>query len=188
MIPGADPSTELNARTRWIKAQMPSASISIHCNAAADPAAHGVEIYHYPADYASERLAKCIYKYLLPALNITDRGVKVANFAMTREPSRVAIPAVLIELAFISNPAEERLLTMQSAQDQAAAAIVKGVLEYMGVENSVQPAADPWAIRVNDAVKWVQDQGISDGLRPYENLTRGEFFVILQNAKEKGII
>lgn len=188
MIPGADPNTELNARTRWIKAQVPAASVSIHCNAAADRAAHGCEVYFYPGDKRGERLANEVYKLLLPALNIAGRGVKYANFAMTREPSRLGIPAILIELAFISNPAEEQLLLMQSAQDQAAAAIVKGVLEYMGIENSVQPAADSWAIRVNEAVAWVQAKGISDGLRPYDTLTRGELFVILQNAVEKGII
>jgi N-acetylmuramoyl-L-alanine amidase len=41
------------------------------------------------------------------------------------------MPAVLIEVAFISNPEEERLMTTEQFLENAAQAIVQGIGSYM---------------------------------------------------------
>jgi len=186
--PGSDPNTDLNARTAIIRNQRPEICISNHCNAAADRAARGIEIFYYPNHVAGRLLAERVYAELIQvsqAHGIPGRGIKTANFAMTREPARIGAAAILIEYAFISNPAEEKLLNSQSYQDQAAAAVAKGVLNYMGIESRTP---SPWELKLKEAAEWVKIKEISDGSRPNDPITRGELFVILKALAAKGAI
>lgn len=185
--PGSDPNTDLNARTALIRNQRPEVSISNHCNAAADRSARGIEIFYYPNHVAGRLLAERVYAELIQvsqAFGIPGRGIKTANFAMTREPSKIGAAAILIEFAFISNPGEEKTLCNATYQDQAAHAVVKGVLSYMGL--NTQPTQ--WEVKLQEAAEWVRTQGISDGSRPGDNITRGELFVILKTLADKGAI
>ncbi len=51
-----------------------------------------------------------------------------ASLAVLRQPQ---IPSVLVELGFISNPTEERLLFQRSYQDKLAGALTNAVMKYM---------------------------------------------------------
>ena len=186
--PGADPNTDLNARARMIHQQRPEITISNHCNAAATTSARGMEIFHYPGHVAGRLLAERVYSELIQvsqAYGIPGRGIKTANFAMTREPARIGSAAILIEYAFISNPTEEKTLNNPIYQDQAAAAVAKGVMNYMGSESRTP---SPWELKLKEAAEWVKIKGISDGSRPNDPITRGELFVILQALARRGAI
>lgn len=54
--------------------------------------------------------------------------VEQANFAVLRSPD---IPSVLVETAFISNPAEEKKLRSHHFQERLALAIESGVMDYL---------------------------------------------------------
>ncbi len=56
-----------------------------------------------------------------------DRGVRQAGFWVLH---RSACPSVLVELGFISNPAEERYLTSDQGQKEMATAIYRAVVDY----------------------------------------------------------
>lgn len=101
--------------------------VSIHCNAAGNEDAHGTETFYYP-DAPSERLADCIQQNVCEALYTEDRGVKDGAWLAVLNSTEVEA-TVLVELAFISNEEEERLL--RDYQPQAAAAIVDGINEYI---------------------------------------------------------
>ena len=102
--------------------------VSIHCNSFANPDANGIETLHYPNSANSIRLAACIQDQLVSELELTDRGVKErADLGVLR---LTAIPAVLVETAFISNPDEEQILASTEGQDRIAAAIARGVTDY----------------------------------------------------------
>jgi len=75
-------------------------------------------------------LANIIYGRL-EITGVPGRGVKRANFYVLRETS---MPAILIELAFISNPTEEKLLGSPEFQKKCAQAIADGILNYLGIE------------------------------------------------------
>ena len=62
---------------------------------------------------------------LVAATGLADRGVKTANFAVLRD---TAMPAALVELGFLTTPAEEALLCDAAWQQRAAAAIVQGIV------------------------------------------------------------
>jgi N-acetylmuramoyl-L-alanine amidase len=76
----------------------------------------------------SSLLAESIQKELNLLLRTTNRGVKQAPFTVL---AGVACPAVLVEVAFISNPREERSLTREGFQINVAQAIYRGLVDYI---------------------------------------------------------
>ena len=119
--PNATDRQELQARVN-ASYRDPEAEVfvSIHCNAFSNPAAHGTETYYYYGSQQGLRLATLLDEELIKAGGLFDRGVKDANFYVMRHS---AIPASLIELAFITNYEEERLLADEAFQNDMANAI-----------------------------------------------------------------
>ena len=65
-----------------------------------------------------------------PPLGIENRGIKQAPFKVL---TGVACPAVLVEVAFISNPDEERKLGNEAFQDQVVQALYRGLLGFLRI-------------------------------------------------------
>lgn len=101
--------------------------VSIHCNSAEADEACGTETFAYDLDGGEgEKLATCIQDQIVDALNSADRGVKANPKLYVLRYT--AMPAVLVELGFISNAGDEELLTTH--QDDYARAIARGVTDY----------------------------------------------------------
>ncbi|MGH7310704.1 MAG: N-acetylmuramoyl-L-alanine amidase family protein, partial [Candidatus Rokuibacteriota bacterium] len=75
----------------------------------------------------SSRLAEIVQDSMTQALRMPNRGVKQAGFYVL---GGAAMPAVLIEVGFVSNPQEERRLRDSRYRDEIARAIVAGLVEY----------------------------------------------------------
>lgn len=75
----------------------------------------------------SSALATRLHEELAGATNSQARGVKQAPF---RVLVGAAMPAVLVEVGFISNAEEERLLTSDEYQQKVVAALVRGLSRY----------------------------------------------------------
>ncbi len=116
-------------RARAANKAKAAAFVSIHCNAAANKAATGTETFAYGKASKGYQLACSIQKNIVKAVQLPDRGVKTANFAVLRE---TAMPAALVELGFLSNPIEEKFLLNSQWQQRAAAAIAEGIVQYFG--------------------------------------------------------
>ncbi len=76
---------------------------------------------------SSSRLAQVVQERLVGALKLTNRGVMQADFAVLRQ---TRMPAVLVEIGFITNPQEAQLLRDPNIQERAAAALRDAVLAY----------------------------------------------------------
>jgi N-acetylmuramoyl-L-alanine amidase len=76
----------------------------------------------------SQRLAEIIQEELNTLLGTANRGIKQAPFKVL---TGVACPAVLVEVAFISNPEEEKELVDERFQENVAQAIYRGLLSYI---------------------------------------------------------
>jgi N-acetylmuramoyl-L-alanine amidase len=76
----------------------------------------------------SSELAENIQQELNSLLGTRNRGIKQAPFKVL---TGVACPAVLVEIAFISNPSEERKLQTDEFQDNVARAIYRGVANFL---------------------------------------------------------
>lgn len=107
----------------------PDYFICIHSNSSSSAAANGTETYYYSGNEEGQRLAGLIQDELVKALGTYDRGIKTANFYVLRNTNA---PAVLVELAFISNSNEERLLNDEKFQNSCAQAIASAVLKAYG--------------------------------------------------------
>lgn len=128
------PGDELNEL--WVRAQIANnwgaeCFVSIHCNSAASPQAHGTETHYYTGSSLGKQLASAIQKRLLINTGLTDRGIKEANFSVLRNTK---CTAALVEMAFISNPTEESYLKSSQFQDKTARAIAEGIAEFLALE------------------------------------------------------
>lgn len=123
----------LSERVQIAKAANGNAFISIHGNKHSSTSASGTETYYYnsaavnPYWEDSRRLATFIQNRMVEAWNLTDRGVKHGDFHVLRENT---MPAVLVELGFISNPDDNAKLKSSAWRQIAAEAIYFGTLDY----------------------------------------------------------
>lgn len=120
--------------------------VSVHHNAMPNNSyVNGIETfyYQYDPDYPSKinqqfhnspdrlkksaELANAIHSALIKSTGAFDRGVRRETFAVLRE---TAIPAVLLELGFMSNKTELNKLTTNSYQNKLAKAVVDGIDSY----------------------------------------------------------
>jgi N-acetylmuramoyl-L-alanine amidase len=75
----------------------------------------------------SSRLAEVVQDSMTKSLRIPSRGVKQAGFYVL---GGAAMPAILIEIGFVTNPKEERKLRDHRYRDDIARAITAGLAEY----------------------------------------------------------
>lgn len=84
-------------------------------------------------------LANSIQKDCVSKLGLRNRGVKQAGFMVLY---RATMPAVLLELGFLSNAKDEKLLTTESGQIKLAEHIFQGIKRYKekydGVDQSLK--------------------------------------------------
>ncbi len=116
---------ELQARVN-VGAYTPGTQVflSIHCNAFSSSAANGTGTYYYPKSDYDATLARDLQQAMIAACGLRDRGISEANFYVVK---RSAMPAALVELAFITNYREEALLSDDDFQDKIAMAICEGL-------------------------------------------------------------
>jgi len=127
-----DKRTDLQMRADVATRHNALCLVSIHCNAADDWRAHGFEVWTTPGQTKADPLADRIYasvKNQFPELRIRTEDSdgdpdKEAWFAVLRG---TPAPAVLVELAFLSNPTEEILLNSSVWQERMSQAIARAI-------------------------------------------------------------
>jgi N-acetylmuramoyl-L-alanine amidase len=75
----------------------------------------------------SSRLAEVVQDSMTQSLRMPNRGVKQAGFYVL---GGAAMPAILIEIGFVTNPREERRLKESKYRDEIARAIFAGLADY----------------------------------------------------------
>lgn len=98
--------------------------VSLHCNAAT-PAARGTEVLVYSRWTQADTLASCILHQIVDNLGTLSRGVKARPNLVVLNSTHM--PAVLVEMGFISNADDCRMLVEQ--QDALARAIARGITD-----------------------------------------------------------
>lgn len=85
------------------------------------------ELRNFDSQHWSSLLAELVQGELARIHPGPDRGVKQGPFAVI---TNALMPAVLLEVGFVTNPTEERLLTQRSFQENTARAIARAVGEF----------------------------------------------------------
>ena len=82
--------------------------ISIHCNKATNKNAHGIEVLYCKGSTKGAKYAQIMQDELVKNTKLFNRGIKERSELHVLK--RTKAPAILIELGFLSNPQEEKLL------------------------------------------------------------------------------
>ncbi len=123
-----DEFVSLWARTELANKVNADAFISVHANAHVRGIPEGIETYISPRCHQySFRLAEFVHREVVRELGLRDRGVKQENYKII-DPLKV--PGILLEVAFLSNPLEERILRDANRRQDIAEAIFRGLNEY----------------------------------------------------------
>lgn len=101
------------------------AFISIHYDATDNSSISGFTSYYLNNN--QKGLAEAIHNGLASKINIKDRGTQEGNYLVLRENRQ---KAVLLELGFLSNANEERIITTAKFREQATLGIYQGILDY----------------------------------------------------------
>lgn len=106
--------------------------VSIHCNSSENTAARGTEVFYYITSESGRKLARHIQTSLVDNCGTADRGVK-SNDTFTVLQDTVC-PAVLVEMAFLSNAKDREALTDSFIQKTFAVGIVQGIESFIAAE------------------------------------------------------
>ncbi|BBB92614.1 MAG TPA: N-acetylmuramoyl-L-alanine amidase [Methylomusa anaerophila] len=127
--PDAIPDEELRVRVSAANDAEADLFISIHNDSFTSKTAVGTTTFHY-GDRESVQLAKLVQECIGNRLGTKDRGSRFASFYTLRYTD---MPAILVEVAFISNPVEEMLLSSTDGRENAADSICEGIMKYYKV-------------------------------------------------------
>ena len=150
MTRSKDQTLTLDQRIALCREKKPDLYISLHCNAAANKSANGIETFaatpfNVPStgkkiaanikspdpgnafDRHNYRLAYEIQKALVNQTKAGDRGVKVARYKVIRE---AVCPAALVEMGFITNETEQKRFIDASYRKKIVDGIVLGIHNF----------------------------------------------------------
>lgn len=125
--PNASAAQELQARVDIGNQAKANLFVSIHIDSFSSAAARGTSTYYYPKTTGDIRLARFIEDELVSQIGLQDRGELAARFYVLKYAD---MPAALAEVAFISNPEEEKLLNNPGFIKKAALGIYNGIAKY----------------------------------------------------------
>lgn len=166
--------------------------VSLHVNSASDVNARGFEVWTTRGQTQDDKLADEIareIKRTFPNVpfraDMTDGDLdKESNFTVI---AKAAAPACLVEMGFIVNKQDAQML--RTEQDKIAGSIARGILNYLGVKNNGDDGVTPenntpssWA---KEAWEWAKNEGLLDGTRPKDYLTREELAVVLKRLADR---
>jgi N-acetylmuramoyl-L-alanine amidase len=107
--------------------------ISIHNNSHTSRDKSGTETFYFNQSTRGRQLAANINSKTIEQIGTINRGLKTANFEQLKNTK---MTSALIECAFISNPDEEAKLNDTNFRDKIATGIYKGILAYLGIDES----------------------------------------------------
>lgn len=123
----SDYFVDLAPRVQMARENHVNLFVSIHANSIDNrPDANGLETYYYSSE--GEHLARIIHNSILQSIDIKDRGVRSARFYVLRNNP---MPAVLVEVGFVTGDEDARRLATADYQNQMAQAIARGILQYI---------------------------------------------------------
>ncbi|OQA17523.1 MAG: N-acetylmuramoyl-L-alanine amidase LytC precursor [bacterium ADurb.Bin363] len=123
---GSPDRMELEARTDVANNLKASVFVSIHNDSSCNKDLNGTCTYYYKdIDYD---LACILQKHLIAQGGLKNRGIKRSDFYVLKHTD---MPAVLLEIAFMSNKGNALLLMTSEFRDKVAVGICNGLMEYL---------------------------------------------------------
>lgn len=119
---------DLNLRARLAQEVGATLLVSVHANSFPSPRWSGAQTFYQSGEEESRRLAEAIQAQLVRRLPPNRRAARPADYRILRESP---MPAVVVEVGFLSNPQEEALLRDPAYRGRVAEAIFHGIMDYL---------------------------------------------------------
>ena len=129
-ILGTNNRTSLAQRVNMANSWNADYFISIHTNASENPSLNGSEVYVYSEGSPAFSLAENVLENIVNIVGTRDNGVRVNRTLYVLR--RTSMPAILVELAYITNTDDAEKL--RDNQYLFAYAIYRGILQYFGFQ------------------------------------------------------
>ena len=134
---------ELNKRINMATENNADLFISVHTNSFPQRNTYGMETYYHLKSATGKALAELIQEQLTRLQSDNKRKAKAGDYYVINQTK---MPSVIVEVGFISNPRERKLLLSNNYRDLIAEAIGTGIDQYfkdfpLGVRQSEQTVA-----------------------------------------------
>jgi len=110
--------------------------VSLHCDAFEDDnSVRGITTFYYPKDYSAsgnlsgKEYAKIVHSELVNVVTTKDRGAVSRKNLIVLNSAKM--PSILIELGFISNIDDAKMLTSDEMQEKIAKALADGIIKAL---------------------------------------------------------
>ena len=120
---------DLKSRVRLIQDKKAELLVSIHLNSIPSNRWSGAQTFYPEGEEKSRLLAEQIQSEIKRNLENTQREAKADETIYLLQ--QVRIPASLVEVGFLSHPAESEMLRDEKYQKKVAAAVYNGILRYL---------------------------------------------------------
>ncbi len=108
--------------------------LSLHCNAAVNERATGIETLYHPSSKNGKRFAELIQQEVIKHTKAASRGVKARKDLAVLNGTNM--PSALLEMGFITNNVEEYKLNDPAYQALIVTAIEKAIERYRKGESA----------------------------------------------------
>lgn len=123
---------DLMQRVQFVSAKKADILLSIHLNSFPSARWNGAQTFYSGSHPDNSKLADLLQEELKRNLQNTERVPKpVDNVYLLKA---VKVPSALVEVGFLSNPEEAKLLAQKAYQQKVAASLYQGVLRYYSGE------------------------------------------------------
>ena len=137
-----DRDTYMTIDERVARAPDAAVFVSLHANAAADPTLSGVEVFYgggvetaaAGAAHSSSRLGRDVERSILKRVGGVRTTVRPGTFAVL---TRNAVPSVLVEIGYLTNPNDAVRLQTESYRAQVAQAIADAATRFVRAPTEV---------------------------------------------------
>ncbi|NJR64559.1 MAG: AMIN domain-containing protein [Leptolyngbyaceae cyanobacterium CRU_2_3] len=122
-----DSDVELEPRVQMAEQSNATLFVSIHANSISldRSEVNGVETYYFAS---GEQMARVIQDSIIQGTGMNDRGIRQSRFYVLR---RTSMPAVLVEVGFVTGSEDAPRLANEGFRSQMARAIAQGILQYI---------------------------------------------------------
>jgi len=155
---------DISPAQRWQAANTWGADlyVSVHCNGFTADTANGYETFFAATKPQDRAFAECVHSAFIAATSLRDRGVKLdgqsqhsGGLSVLR---RSAMPAVLVELAFITaNPNLLDITVLRDRRPLMAEALASGVFQFLNIQPENGKEVSEMVYRtIQDMPEWAQ--------------------------------
>ncbi len=127
---GSQKASDLKNRKEIMTSETVDCAVSIHQNSFPDENQHGAQVFFNGNYEQSKALAQMLQSELTSITSIENtRQIKEnTDYYLLRDN---AVPTVIAEVCFLSNPSEAALIQEEEVQEKAAFHLATGILHFL---------------------------------------------------------